>query len=79
MSHVGKRIKLKGTSQKGKNRVRDWGETWVVLAETNTILFAPSMPGPWLYISPVGCGHLHKAARWIKLTDDADFTISPAD
>lgn len=75
MSLLGKKIRLRGKSQKGKNRVRENGEVWTVLAEVDTILFAPSEFGPWLFIAPQGCGHLHKASRWIRKSADTDFDI----
>jgi hypothetical protein len=73
MSHLGKKIKLTGISQKGKNRVRDHGEIWSVLAETPTVLFAPHMQGPFLFIAPLGKGQDDKASRWIKMNGDPDF------
>lgn len=39
MSLLGKQIKLKGISQKGKNRVREHGSDWIVFAETDRVLF----------------------------------------
>ncbi len=74
MSLLGKQIQLKGISQKGKNRVRD-NPTWVVLAETDRVLFSPNVSGPWLFITPVGCDQNHKASRWIKSVDDPDFAV----
>ena len=76
MSLLGKQITLKGLSQKGKNRIRDNGEKWIVLGETDQVLFSPGKPGPWLFITPVGCDQHHRAARWIKETDDTDFLIT---
>ena len=75
MSLLGSKIKLKGITQKGKNRVREHGNEWTVLAETDTILFAPGVFGPWLFIAPEGEGHMHKASRWIKVSLDADFEV----
>ena len=75
MAHLGKIIQLKGISNKGKNRVRDHGDRWTVLAETETVLFAPGQKGPWLFIAPVGQGQNDKASRWIKVTGDLDFVV----
>lgn len=75
MTILGKTIQLKGTSQKGKNRVREHGDRWTVLAETDRVLFAPNSRGPWLFIVPVGCDQDNKAGRWIKTTDDTDFVV----
>ncbi len=76
MSLLGKKVKLTGISQKGKNRVRESGETWIVFAETDTILFSPGVKGPWLFLSPEGCDQNHKAGRWVKATADQDFIVS---
>ena len=75
MTQLGKTIQLKGISQKGKNRVREHGDRWTVLAETDHVLFAPNSQGPWLFIVPRGCDQDNKAGRWIKTTGDADFVV----
>ncbi len=75
MSLLGKTIRLKGKTQKGKNRVREHGEMWVVFAECETVLFAPSKKGPWLFLSPLGKNQDDKASRWVKSTDDVDFDV----
>jgi hypothetical protein len=74
MALLGKHIKLSGISQKGKNRIREHGDHWVVLAETDKILFNPE-PGPWIFTSPVGRGQNDKASRWIRANNDPDFLI----
>lgn len=75
MSLLGKIIHLKGISQKGKNRIRENSTRWVVLAETETVLFNPGMKGPWLFISPANEDQNHRASRWIHLDNDPDFVI----
>ncbi len=75
MSLLGKTIRLKGISQKGKNRVREHGERWVVLAETDRVLFAPNSPGPWLYVAPPGFSQSDKPSRWVHASIDLDFTV----
>ena len=75
MSVLGKKVRLKGRSQKGKNRVRDHGEMWTVLAEADRVLFAPSNPGPWLFVAAEGCDQNHKSSRWVKTAGDADFEV----
>ena len=76
MSLLGKKVKLTGITQKGKNRIREFGETWVVFAETDRILFAPNQPGPWLFVAPIGLDQNSKASRWVKSTADQDFVVS---
>ncbi len=75
MTFLGKRIQMTGVSQKGKNRVREHGPIWHVLAETDTILFAPSKKGPWLFVSPPEKGMHDKSSRWVHATNDLDFSI----
>jgi hypothetical protein len=75
MAHLGKTIQLKGISNKGKNRIKEHSNQWTVLAETETVLFAPSQKGPWLFVTPKGRDQNDKASRWIKLEGDPDFVI----
>ncbi len=76
MSLLGKEINLAGLSQKGKNRIREQGNRWIVLAETDRVLFSPGNAGPWLFVAPLGKGQDDKASRWIRLANDADFSVS---
>jgi len=75
MALLGKTVQLKGISQKGKNRVREHGDRWTVLAETDQVLFAPSTSGPWLFVAPMGLGQDDKASRWVRANGDTDFTV----
>lgn len=75
MSLLGKKIILKGISQKGKNRIKENSSQWIVLAETDSVLFSPNAHGPWLFIAPIGKDQHDKASRWIKVTGDVDFLI----
>jgi len=75
MALLGKQIKMKGVSQRGKNRIREHGDEWTVLAETDRVLFAPSQSGPWLFITPTGRDQYDKASRWVKANGDLDFTV----
>lgn len=79
MALLGKTIQLKGISQKGKNRVREHGDRWTVLAETDRVLFAANIPGPWLFIAPLGMGQDDKASRWVRAHGDTDFTVVAPD
>jgi hypothetical protein len=72
---LGKRIVLKGISQKGKNRIKQHGDQWTVLAETDRVLFSSAI-GSWIFIAPLGCGQNDKASRWVKAVDDIDFVVS---
>lgn len=74
-SLLGKNVQLTGISQKGKNRVRELGPIWTVIAETDRVLFAPDRPGPWLFVVPRGREHNDKSTRWIRASGDNDFTV----
>lgn len=73
---LGKEIKLTGITQKGKNRIRENGSVWVVLAEVERVLFQPDKPGPWLFVSPPGKSQDDRASRWIHLKNDTDFVVT---
>lgn len=75
MTHLGKNIQLKGLSQRGKNRIREHGNVWTVLAETDHVLFSPNDSSLWLFIVPIGGSQNDKASRWIRFENDKDFTI----
>jgi hypothetical protein len=75
MSLLGKNVRLTGVSQKGKNRVRENGSVWQVLAETDVILFAPDKTGPWLFVAPPGKTMHDKSSRWVHLREDPDFRV----
>lgn len=79
MALLGKTVQLKGISQKGKNRVREHGDRWTVLAETDKVLFSPSTNGPWLFVAPLGLGQNDKASRWVRAAGDLDFTVVALD
>ena len=75
MTFLGKEILIKGISPKGKQKIKTFGEKWIVFAETDTILFSPNNYGPWLYISPIGKNFNDKSSMWIHSTNDKDFSI----
>ena len=79
MALLGKTVQLKGISQKGKNRIREHGDRWTVLAETDQVLFAPSTTGPWLFLAPLGLGQDDKASRWVRASGDSDFMVLALD
>jgi hypothetical protein len=79
MALLGKQIQLKGISQKGKNRVREHGDRWTVLAETDRVLFSPGSTGQWLFVAPVGLGQNDKASRWVRASGDTDFSVIVSD
>lgn len=64
---------LKGKTQKGKNRVRELGESWIVIAEQDQVQFSRER-GPWFLIRPI-LSNLGDKDRWIHSKYDVDFEI----
>ena len=62
---------LKGITQKGKNRIREHGEFWVLVRTSDSVIFN-SLPGQWFLVAPCNNG---SASRWIHSTNDKDFEI----
>lgn len=75
MSLLGKEIELQGVSARGKNYIRKRGYHWIVLAETDHVLFGPHNQGDWLFITPKGCDQNNQSSRWIKSQGDIDFAV----
>jgi hypothetical protein len=61
-------MKLKGISLKGKNRIREHGDTWDVVEDSNNVPCLNNRPG-FLIKSPDG------DLRWIAKQDDDNFEI----
>jgi hypothetical protein len=64
---VGDRLKLKGRTQKGKNKVTNEGELWSLLQIKQNV---PCVNGPAMMI-----GSDKGDMRWVQQTNDPDFTI----
>lgn len=63
-------LKLRGRTQKGKNRIRELGESWEIIASVESVGF--SSEKNWILIHPV----LNPdKIRWIRANDDIDFEI----
>ena len=66
------RLKLTGKTGKGKNRVREHGEFWLVDAPlVNQVHFSTSSIGPFALIHSEKTGD----SRWVGLTEDQDFVV----
>jgi hypothetical protein len=86
MGLLGKEIQLKGLTQRGRNRIREHGDRWMVLADPAVranVTVDPSGGidfndggGPQLFITPVGGDQNHPASRWILLKNDPNFSYS---
>ena len=64
-------MRLTGKTQKGKNRIREHGNDWVLIRVSNMVLF-DKKPGQWFLVAPCNNG---SASRWIHSTNDKDFGI----
>lgn len=63
-------LEIKGTSLKGKNRIREWGSEWI----TKPTAIIPPEPN---FILIVAQGDLEmKSMRWIHPKQDKDFQIA---
>lgn len=75
---LGQILGLVGMSKKGKQRTKEFGNTWRVLHTVDTVLFSEEK-GPWLFIESVGPYEpqvIMRSARWIHSLYDKDFIIS---
>lgn len=64
-------MKLKGKTQKGKNRIRECGDVWFLERTADSVLFDPR-PGPWGLVTPESN---KEKSRWIHMIHDTDFEI----
>lgn len=78
MIELGTTVILVGKTLKGKNRVRNIGSEWTVIAHTDRVLFSPGKVGNWLHIEPVNSSSVDRdrLSRWVNLDDDPDFTVT---
>ena len=74
---VGKTVKLiADKSRHGKNRVREKGDMWKVVGESNEVGFKTSGHPPWLLLEALGPV---KDTRWVAINNDPDFTVEFVD
>ena len=64
--------KLEGISKKGKQRVKQHGETWKVKSFTDSVLFSTKAPGPWIHIESLDGSDV----RIVSERDDPNFKIT---
>lgn len=68
---IGKKLVLKGVSRKGKNRVRENGNPWIIEKIQDSVMFSQKT-GQWLLISLESDSGKW---RWIQRNNDSDFEI----
>lgn len=67
---VGNLVLVEPISQKGKNRIREQGNTFFVQKKEDTVPFSPKT-GPWFLLGAKNPNH----GRWVHLTDDSVWKI----
>ena len=73
MMQLGDIITVKGKSNKGKIRVKLYGDKWEVVAINNQV---PCLNGPGVQLESVVDEEAY--TRWMALNDDPDFIILSA-
>ena len=68
------KVTLTGRTKKGKQRVRDFGNTWCVIRREDRVVFKQDA-GPWLFVAPPGRDAQDHASRWVHEFIDADFVV----
>jgi hypothetical protein len=63
---------LRGKSQVGKNRIRELGSEWVIVRESDNLLFNLSSGPAWL-LQPVGQNS--EKSRWVFKNNDPHFEV----
>lgn len=62
-------VRLEGISLKGKNKVREHGELWLVLQTRTNVVCLNG--GTGYYLEAIG----DKSTRWVAVKNDTDFKI----
>lgn len=69
-----KKIVLKGISQRGKNRIRENGQNWLIVGERDSVAFAVGRGAQW-NVRPAMTPEFPGRDRWIAKKNDPDFEI----
>jgi len=70
---VGTKVKLKGKTKHGKNRIREQGHTWVVVKVKSNLVFAEDKKKEHALLRAESRPDEHW--RWVALRDDKNFTM----
>jgi len=65
-------ITLKGKTQKGKNRIREHGDRWIITLVDDNVLCLDNQPGWFIHPTSSAPGSF---GRWIRQVDDKDFEL----
>jgi len=72
---VGKKVRLTGITQHGKNRVREQGDTWEVIRMNPTVAFKTKAPGPFMLLQATQSINM----RWVSTINDDNFSVEVID
>jgi hypothetical protein len=64
------RLKLTGRTLKGKNKIREHGDVWIIIGSTEQAQCFNNLPATLIQ------SEKDKDRRWIKVTNDDDFIAS---
>lgn len=67
-------MKLVGKTNKGKQRIKSFGNSWEIIRKSQTVIFS-GKSGEWWLIKPEGFSDDCTESRWMHSTDDNDFII----
>lgn len=68
------KITLEGRTNKGRNRIREFGRIWEIKYMRDNLPMDTDKKAVWAFITPYGNSHPN-ASRWIKRFNDPDFEI----
>lgn len=66
--NIGDTVVLKGKSQKGKQRIKQYGSEWIIIGKQSGSILVSS-------VTDNSNIHLPDSARWIDLPEDRDLII----
>lgn len=79
MFREGQVVSLRGKSNKGKQKIRHFGELWVIVGIQDTVQFT-HVRGPWINVRSTkqrdeDGNAVNVDFRWVHETSDTDFEI----
>lgn len=66
---------VKGISEKGQQKIKQWGDEWVILCERQFVMFNHK-DGPWYFIqASTDMTETGESTCWVHGKDDPDFKL----
>ena len=65
-------IELTPKTKKGKDRISQHGNRWIVTGRQDEVIFAPGRKGPWLMLESLQTND----KRWVHETHDDNFVVT---